>query len=166
VRIELRDEPVPSTELTPISAEYSEDAQSLPMSWSPDGRRIAGTLTGTNGQLLAGVLVHDLEAGTTRFLKFEFAVPASRHVFPVLAWLPDSRRGVLRWADRIVLVDTTTGAVETLATGFDRNGGTLRLSADRRWLYMLDSRDEGDLWMASREPAAPDGAAASGGAAP
>ena len=118
-----------------IRAEHPEDAQSLPMSWSPDGRRIGGTLTGSNGQLLAGVLVHDLEAGTTRFLEFDFAVPASRHVFPVLCWLPDSRRGVVRWADRIVLIDTTTGAVATLATGFDRNGGTLRLSADRRWLY-------------------------------
>jgi hypothetical protein len=41
-----------------------------------------------------------------------------------------------------------TGKITTLLAGFPRDGGILRVSADGRWLYMLDSRDEGDLWTA------------------
>ncbi|MEO8502508.1 MAG: hypothetical protein ABI609_01285 [Acidobacteriota bacterium] len=91
----------------------------------------------------------------TKFLSFDFPIPAARHVFPILTWLPDSRHGVIRWGDRILSVDTTTGIVATLLAGFNRDGGIARLSGDGRWIYMLDSRNEGDLWMASREsPAA------------
>ena len=44
---------------------------------------------------------------------------------------------------------------QTLLDGFNRDGGIARVSGDRRWLYMLDSRDEGDLWMASRDRGTP-----------
>jgi Tol biopolymer transport system component len=155
VRFALADRPVPRTQMTVVPVTLDADSRPLPMSWSPDGRRIAGTLTGRNGQLLAGVLVLDLAAGGSRFLAFDLPIPASRHVFPVLSWLPDSRRGVVRWGDRVLLVDTMTGAVTTLLAGLDRNGGTVRVSGDGRSLYMLDSRDEGDLWLASREAATP-----------
>jgi hypothetical protein len=66
-----------------------------------------------------------------------------------------SRRGVVRWGDRILLVDTTAERITTLVAGFNRDGGILRVSADDRWLYMLDSKDEGDLWMASRDLSPP-----------
>jgi hypothetical protein len=45
-----------------------------------------------------------------------------------------------------------------LLIGFNRDGGTARVTRDGRWLYMLDSRGEGDLWMASRDPSASSGA--------
>jgi hypothetical protein len=83
-------------------------------------------------------------------------VPPASHVYPTLSWLADSRRGVIRWGDSLLLVDTETERITTLLDGFNRDGGIARVTSDGRWLYMLDSRDEGDLWMASRDlPAAP-----------
>jgi Tol biopolymer transport system component len=150
VRFELADQPVPTTGMSVIPVTHEPGTSVLPMSWSPDGRRIGCTITGKNGELLAGVAVVDLHAGTTRFIDLPAPVPATRHYFPVLSWLPDSRRGVVRWADRLLLVDAESGAVTTLAAGFDLNGGTVRLADGGRALVMLDSRDEGDLWLASR----------------
>ena len=151
VRFALRDEPVPGAELEAIPIDRGDATFVIPMSWSPDGRSIAGVRIGHNGQLLGGIVVHDLSSGTTRFLTVDFPVPPAGHVYPTLAWLPDSRRGVIRWGDRILVVDTATGTIATLLAGFNRDGGIVRTSGDGRWLYMLDSRDEGDLWMASRD---------------
>ncbi len=152
VRFTLADELLRDSDLTAVPLKLDKEMRPIPMSWSADGRRLGGTVTGRNGELLAGVLVVDLEAGATQFLRFDFPVPATRHAFPNLAWLPDNRRGVVRWGEHILLIDATTGAVTTLAGGFDRNGGSLRVSADGRSLIMLDPRDEGDLWLASRDP--------------
>jgi serine/threonine protein kinase len=68
----------------------------------------------------------------------------------LLARLPDSRRGILRWGDRLLVVDAETEEISTLAEGFHRDGGVARLSADGRWIYMLDAIEEGDVWVASR----------------
>jgi hypothetical protein len=68
-----------------------------------------------------------------------------------LSWLPDSRRGVVRWGDSLLLVDTASERITALLDGFHRDGGIVRVSHDGRWLYMLDSRDEGDLWLARRD---------------
>jgi Tol biopolymer transport system component len=156
VRFALRDEPVPRAEMERIAVDVGDGKFVIPMSWSPDGRKIAGIRIGQNGQLLGGVVVHDLQAGVTRFLRIDLPVPPAPHVFPTLSWLPDSRRGVIRWGDRVLLVDTAAERITTLLAGFNRDGGTARVTRDGRWLYMLDSRDEGDLWMASRDlPAAP-----------
>jgi hypothetical protein len=150
-RFTLRDEPVPSAELESIPIDRGDAAVVIPLSWSPDGRNVSGIGIGDNGQVLGGIVVHDLPAGKTRFLPVEFPVHPAGHVYPTLAWLPDSRRGVIRWGDRILLFDTATGTITTLLDGFNRDGGIVRTSGDGRWLYMLDSRDEGDLWMASRD---------------
>jgi dipeptidyl aminopeptidase/acylaminoacyl peptidase len=156
VRFALRDEPVPRAEMERIAVDVGDGKFVIPMSWSPDGRKIAGIRIGQNGQLLGGVVVHDLQAGVTRFLRIDLPVPPAPHVFPTLSWLPDSRRGVVRWGDRVLLVDTAAERITTLLAGFNRDGGIARVTRDGRWLYMLDSRDEGDLWMASRDlPAAP-----------
>lgn len=69
----------------------------------------------------------------------------------------------MRWADRILRVDGATGTFTTIASGFNPDGGIARLSGDGRWLYMLDSRDEGDLWMAGRGLPPARGASAGGG---
>ena len=164
MRFPLAERPVATAEVTVVPMELAPGTSVLPMSWSPDGRRIGGTLTGRNGQLLAGVLIVDVVGGTTRWVELPPPVPATRHVFPVLTWLPDNRRGVVRWADRLLLVDADSGAVTTLAVGFDPNGGTARLADGGRSIVMLDSRDEGDLWLASRATGATDRAAASRGA--
>jgi Tol biopolymer transport system component len=163
VRFALAERPVTTADVSVVPMELAPGTSVLPMSWSPDGRRIGGTLTGRNGQLLAGLVIVDVVAGTTRWVELPPPVPATRHVFPVLAWLPDNRRGVVRWADRLLLVDAESGAVTALAAGFDPNGGTARLADGGRSIVMLDSRDEGDLWLASRATGATGSAASRGG---
>jgi len=150
-RFPLRDEPVPRAEMEEVPVDVGEGRFVIPMSWSPDGHKIAGVRIGQNGQLLGGLVLHDQQTGRTRFLPVDRPVPPAGHVFPVLSWLPDSRRGVVRWGDSLLLVDTVTERITTLLAGFHRDGGVVRVSSDGRWLYMLDSRDEGDLWLARRD---------------
>jgi dipeptidyl aminopeptidase/acylaminoacyl peptidase len=165
-RFDLQEEPVQPSEVEPLGMSCGEGRSTQPLSWSPDGRRISGICAGTNGQMLAGVLAYDLESGASRFVAIDLPIPTTRHAYPPLAWLPDSRRGVVRWGAHILLVDTTTGEVTTLVGGLHRDGGWVRVSADGRWLYMLDSRDEGDLWLASREPPAAPAAESPGASRP
>jgi Tol biopolymer transport system component len=150
-RFTLRDEPVPIEEQERIPVDPGRGEFPAVQSWSPDGRKLAGVHFGNNGQLLGDVFIYDLAARTTRFFAIPPPVPAELYTFPNLVWLPDSRRGVVRWADRILLLDTESGTLTTLLDGLPRAGGNLRLSGDRRWLYMTDTREEGDLWLASRE---------------
>jgi Tol biopolymer transport system component len=150
-RFGVRDEPAPRAEMERIPVDVGEGRFVIPTSWSPDARRIAGVRIGQNGQLLGGLVVHELQTGATRFLPVDRPVPPAGHVFPVLSWLPDSRRGVVRWGDSLLLVDTASERITALLDGFHRDGGIARVSHDGRWLYMLDSRDEGDLWLARRD---------------
>ncbi|MCM2268718.1 MAG: protein kinase [Thermoanaerobaculia bacterium] len=150
VRFELRDLPASSAEMEVLPVDAGDGLFVLPLSWSPDGARIAGVRIGQNGQLLGGIVVYELASKTTRFLPLPAPTPPSGHIFPTLTWLPDSRRGVIRWGSRLLLVETTTGAVTTLVGGLNPDGGIARLTPDGRALYMLDSRNEGDLWMADR----------------
>jgi len=75
-------------------------------------------------------LVYDMSMLSPKFVSIEGPVPPVRHIFPILSWLPDGRRGVVRWGERILLVDTTSGAVSTLVDGFHLDGGTARVSHD------------------------------------
>ena len=152
-RFTLADRPVPSGEMEILPVERGEGTFVLPLSWSPDGARIAGVRVGQNGELLGGIVVYELATKATRFLPLPPPTPPSGNIFPTLAWLSDGRRGVLRWGSRLLRVDTMSGEVSTLLEGLQTDRGIARFSADRRWLYMLDSHSEGDLWMASREPA-------------
>ncbi|MCZ7650378.1 MAG: protein kinase [Thermoanaerobaculia bacterium] len=153
-RIPLRDSPVPIGEVERIPIDPGDAALVIPLSWSPDGRKLAGIRVGQNGQLLAGIFVHDLVDGRGRFLPIDRSVPPPHHIYPVLSWLPDSRRGLVRWGEVLLRLDTETGEATPLIDGFHRDGGVAQISHDGRWVYMLDTRDEGDIWLASRESAA------------
>jgi Tol biopolymer transport system component len=159
VRFALRDEPVKSTEMEILPVDAGDALFVLPLSWSPDGARIAGVRIGQNGQLLGGIVVYELGTQSTRFLPLPSPTPPSGHIFPTLTWLPDNRRGVIRWGSRLLLVDTVSGASTTLVDGLNPDGGIARLAGGGRALYMLDSRNEGDLWLASRESVAMAGVA-------
>ncbi len=150
VRFPLADAPVDARGMEVWPTERGQARSVFPQSWSPDGRLIACVGVGDNGQLLDGLYIQDVEARTTRFLPVPISAPSGNGVFPTLAWLADSRRGVIRWADQILLVDTKTGAIESLLGGLDRSEGLVRLSGDANWLYMLDSREQADVWVASR----------------
>ncbi|HSM50181.1 MAG TPA: protein kinase [Thermoanaerobaculia bacterium] len=164
-RLPLRDSPVPIGEVERIPVDPGDAALVIPLSWSPDGRKLAGIRVGQNGQLLAGIFVHDLVDGRGRFLPIDRGVPPPHHIYPVLSWLPDSRRGIVRWGEVLLRLDTDTGEATTLIDGFHRDGGVAQVSHDGRWIYMLDTRDEGDIWLASRE-SPPAGSGTAPGAPP
>jgi serine/threonine protein kinase/Tol biopolymer transport system component len=151
-RLPVEDRPVPSSAMEILPIDRGEGAFVLPLSWSPDGARIAGIRVGHNGELLGGIVVYELATKTSRFLPMPPPTPPSGNLFPTVAWLADSRRGVLRWGSRLLHVDVVSGEVALLAEGLPTDRGVARISPDRRWLYMLDSHEEGDLWMASRDP--------------
>jgi Tol biopolymer transport system component len=150
VRFSLGEAPAEASALDVLPTERGPSRSIFPQSWSPDGRSIACVGVGDNGQLLDGIHVFDVEKKATRFLAIPFSAPSGSGTYPTLAWLPDSRRGVLRWAEQILLIDTDSGAITPLLKGLDRAEAIVRLSGDQKWLYMLESRDQGDLWLASR----------------
>jgi len=150
VRLAVQDDPVSEAEIEPLPVGLEGAEGVAATSWSPDGRRLAGVFIGANGQLVGGLLFVDLSTGESRFVPVDLPSPPGGSVYPTVAWLHDSRRGVVRWGPQILLVDAQSGALTTLAQGFSRDGGTARLSADGKWIYMLDAREEGDLWLASR----------------
>ena len=151
-RFELREEPLPVDQMELLPVDRGDAGFVLPQTWSPDGEKLSGVRIGQNGQLVEGVVVYDLSTKVTQFLPVPPPSPVSDHVYPTLSWLPDSRRGVIRWADRLLLVDTETETFTTLLSGLNPDGGIARISGDGRWIFMLDSRNEGDIWLASREP--------------
>ncbi len=83
-------------------------------------------------------------------MRVDLPIPPGGAVYPTLSWLPDGRRAIVRWGEQILLLDAETEKLTTLAQGFRRDGGIARLSADGKWIYMLDAREEGDLWLARR----------------
>jgi len=149
-RFPVRDEPVTEAGVNAIPVNLGDAESVAATSWSPDGHRIAGSFIGKNGQLLDGLLFVDLQSGMSRFVKVDLPVPPGGSVYPTVSWLPDSRRGVVRWGPEVLLVDAESGELTALARGFNGDGGTARLSADGKWIYMLEAREEGDLWLASR----------------
>jgi len=150
VRMPVADQPVSPSDVEEIPVDRGDAVSVYATSWSPDGRRVGGSLIGSNGELVGGLLLIDLATGRNRLVRVDLPIPPGGSVYPTLSWLPDGRRGIVRWGERILLVDAETEKLTTLAQGLGRDGGTARLSADGKWIYMLDAREEGDLWLAGR----------------
>ena len=148
--VELQEESVPFESMAVLPIDPGDGETVIPLSWSPDGEKIAGVITGHNGQVLDGLVLYGMSSQATQFVPIPPPTPPGGDTFPTLTWLPDSRRGIIRWGDRLLLVDTATSTLTTLLDGLNPDGGIASLSDDGRWLYMIDSREEGDLWLASR----------------
>ncbi len=150
VRMPVADQPVSLSDVEEIPVDRGDAVSVYATSWSPDGRRVGGSLIGSNGELVGGLLLIDVATGRNRLVRVDLPIPPGGSVYPTLSWLPDGRRGIVRWGERILLVDAEAEKLTTLAQGLGRDGGTARLSADGKWIYMLDAREEGDLWLAGR----------------
>jgi dipeptidyl aminopeptidase/acylaminoacyl peptidase len=150
-RFSLEDGPVPRERIETLAVDQGGAETLTPVSWSPDGRQLALVGLGENGQLLATMTIYALDSGEAKHFALPGRMPRTRLDFPRLAWLPDSRNGVVRWADRLLWVDTAAGTISTLLEGLDPNGGLAAWSGDHQWIYLLDSQEEGDIWLASRE---------------
>jgi Tol biopolymer transport system component len=112
----------------------------VPFSWSPDGEKLAGTLS-RGADINTGVVIYDLTTRKYRRLT-EKGLP------PV--WFSDNRR-LLYGNDRgdALLLDMETGKSRTLlSVAPDRlDLFSLRVTRDARDLYLVRVNTQSDLWM-------------------
>jgi predicted component of type VI protein secretion system len=108
-----------------------------PNSWSPDGRRLAGT--GDESELL----VYALDSRQLEHLKHRGRAPF---------WLADSRRLLYLDQGKLFVLDTVTREIrEVLAPPPSSTFLLASLSADNRILYTVRATDEGDIGMIDLE---------------
>jgi serine/threonine protein kinase/Tol biopolymer transport system component len=108
-----------------------------PNSWSPDGRRLAGTGEGSE------LLVYELDSHRLGHLTHRGRVPF---------WLADSRRLLYLDQGKLFVLDTVTRETrEVLAPPPSSSFLLASLSADNRTLYAVRATDEGDIGMIDLE---------------
>ncbi len=116
-----------------------------PSSWSPDGRRLAGSLVPTSG-VPAGAAVLDLAAGTYRQVADDATRPVS------VRFLPDGRRLLLATIEGVRVLDLAGGApTELVAPAAGAAVIWADLAADGRRLVWHEQSDESDIWLATFE---------------
>ena len=139
-------QPLPWTSGIPLPP-ASEHLAFQASSWSDDGKRLAGL-----GALLSdsssfpAVIVYTLES--QQYLILKDLIPDLRQSVTrdVTVWL-DQDRLMLINGGRIYVVNP---ARKTARMIYDStNLYWLNLSRDKRWIYLSEQADEGDIWLAS-----------------
>jgi hypothetical protein len=121
-----------------------EGARFWPMSWSPDGRRIAGGVMGEDG-ILRGVGIYSID---TR--RYESGPSPQRLAWVVPRWLSDGRRLVVRDTRGIAVLDPATWREKRIVTvGGYAIGQSVRVAPGDRFLTWTETATEGDVWMVS-----------------
>jgi Tol biopolymer transport system component len=121
-----------------------EGARFWPMSWSPDGRRIAGGVMGEDG-ILRGVGIYSLDSR-----RFETNPSPQRLAWVVPRWLSDGRRLVVRDTRGIAVLDPATWREKRIVTvGGYAIGQSVRVAPGDRFLTWTETATEGDVWMVS-----------------
>jgi Tol biopolymer transport system component len=143
----------PLDELPPLDPEGG--AFFVAMAWSPDGRRIAGTVRRADGRR-AGIVLFDLE--TRRYERLlEYGVWPS--------WLPDSRRLLFHAAprseassgegyppgDHLFLVDRETREVVELLGSPGSSLDEATVAFDGRWIACVRTSVRADIWTLARD---------------
>ena len=112
-----------------------------PWSWSPDGRKLAGTRL--RGGPSSGILVYSLEAQ-----HYEILTDFGRS--PV--WLSDSRRLLFHHQGKLYLIDSRSKKVrELLSVGPNEFGFGVTISRDDRQIYFSLRTTEADIWLMTLE---------------
>jgi Tol biopolymer transport system component len=139
----------PTVELTGAQA---DGKYFTPMSWSPDGSRLAGTLATESGRT-AGVGVYDLATRLTTAVSADD--PFAVH------WLSDGRRVVYfaQNGSELVVLDTVTRRrtrVDVRLPAPSAFNEGFAVSPDDRTIYYGAARAEADVWIVERSaPADP-----------
>jgi len=116
-----------------------------PLSWSPDGGRIAGGLALTPAGNSPGV--YDL--GTHEYTPLAGG-PDRQWVVP--AWIDDERL-LVRDSAGIFFLDLGGSRRRLIDVGGYIVGRSMGLSRDRRWITYTETGTEGDIWLARLKPA-------------
>jgi eukaryotic-like serine/threonine-protein kinase len=130
----------------PVRRMPSIDASSRfwPLTWSADGKKIAGPRVRTDG---TSNEVVSFTLATEKYDKvFEDPEDSS---FKIARWFSDNRRLLLRSRNGISVLDTATGRAEfLLAVRGQWVGGSTSISRDDRWISYSETGSEGDIWLA------------------
>ncbi|HKA37999.1 MAG TPA: protein kinase [Thermoanaerobaculia bacterium] len=123
--------------------EIDDSSRFWPLSWSPDGKRLAGPrvrLDGTAGEIMTFTLATQ---------RYEKVMDAEDGFFKTPVWLSDSRRLLVRGRKGIALLDTETRQSRKLldVRGY-WIGLSLGVSRDDRWITYTETGTEGDIWLA------------------
>jgi len=108
-------------------------------SWSPDGRKLAGTWVFNHANYLH---VYDFETKTYE----NFQVPAVRPV-----WLSDNRRLLYEYDGRVNIFDTETKKSREVLSAAPYTIITLCPTRDLRKVYYTLQKTESDVWLLSLE---------------
>ena len=117
----------------------TEDGWMRPLSWSPDGRYLAGLIL-SYSKLGPEVGIYDFETGKAT------KVSDSGHG---VAWLPDAKHLLIVKRRGFEVLQPWTGKVETILlpeTG-EIVAYSLGLSRDGRSIYLTMADNEADIWM-------------------
>jgi Tol biopolymer transport system component len=130
---------VPSASLPQIAA----DTVFWPMSWSPDGDRLVGLASRSDGTTV-GTAVYEI--ATERFT----VIPASALMWSSSVWLPDSERFLMRDDRGILLVNARTKATKALVSvGGYAVGHSVGVTGDGRLITYTETGTEGEIWLAT-----------------
>jgi Tol biopolymer transport system component len=114
-----------------------------PLSWSPDGQRLAGVVVQQNGTVRA---IGTYSFGTGQYEVVDVG-PGGLWRIPV--WLADSRRLLVRDRWGIFLLDTFTKKMRRLiSVGGYGIGLSVGISRDDLWITYTETATEGDIWLA------------------
>jgi len=118
--------------LRPLSPSGSAEPL-FPYCWSPDGQRLVGAAN-------AGLVLFSFATGRLRRLTAEGIRPICRGDSPDILFI-DGKGG-------LSVLDSRTGTErQILARPDSVTFPSFDLSPDARWLYLLRTREEGDLWI-------------------
>ncbi len=110
-----------------------------PYTWSPDDRRIAGTLYDKNKEV-PGIVLYDLTAQRYERLNQQGNAPA---------WLPDNRRLLYAFNYKFFLLDSQTKASRELRFSAGDSVDNPSVSADGKYLYYSADDNQESIWMIS-----------------
>lgn len=110
----------------------------VPWDWSPDGKKIAGTIAAGPNLRKIGVYSFDTNS-------YEALVDLKETV-PV-TWLRDGRHIIYAAGDKIVLIDTQTKKVRDLFSNPNVEIRAPFVSFDGKLLYFAAANNESDIWM-------------------
>jgi dipeptidyl aminopeptidase/acylaminoacyl peptidase len=117
-----------------------------PLSWSHDGRRLAGIAVEPSGRVVA-IAVYAFE--THGYDLFE---EEAGGVFRYVCWLNDSQRMLVRDPQGIHVLDSRSRKSRPLLDlRGQATGKSIGLSRDNRWITFTETAGEGDIWLASFE---------------
>jgi hypothetical protein len=108
-----------------------------PWSWSERSGLLGWVLRLDGGS--GGIAIYDPAAGVVRRVSSFGSRPV---------WLPDHRHAVVIDRNRLSIVDTRDGRARPIKTPRMLEED-FAMSRDGRWIYFVDDRKDGDVWLAT-----------------